>query len=73
MKIFVKIQISNWYYYILVLKLLIKGVFMINFNEEILKFKPIVEIDDIEDSLTNDEIYDIIDIIKEITKDRDRG
>lgn len=46
---------------------------MINFNEEILKFKPIVEIDDIEDFLTNDEIYDIIDIIKEITKDRDRG
>ena len=46
---------------------------MINFNEEILKFKPIVEIDDIEDSLTDDEIYDIIDIIKEITKDRDTG
>ncbi|WP_317368121.1 hypothetical protein [uncultured Tyzzerella sp.] len=46
---------------------------MINFNEEILKFKPIVEIDDIEDSVINDEIYDIIDIIKEITKDRDRG
>lgn len=46
---------------------------MINFNEEILKFKPIVEIEDIEDSVINDEIYDIIDIIKEITKDRDRG
>ena len=43
---------------------------MINFDEELLKFKPIVEIDDIEDSLLNDEIYDIIDIIKEITKDR---
>ncbi len=43
---------------------------MINFNEELSKFKPIVEIDDIEDSVINDEIYDIIDIIKEITKDR---
>ena len=46
---------------------------MINFNEELLKFKPIVEIDDIEDSVTNDEIYDIIDISREITKDRDRS
>ena len=43
---------------------------MINFNEELSKFKPILEIDNIEDSLVNDEIYDIIDIIKEITKDR---
>lgn len=43
---------------------------MINFNEELSKFKPIVEIDDIEDSVINDEICDIIDIIKEITKDR---
>ncbi len=46
---------------------------MINFDDEILKFKPIIEIDDIEDSVTNDEIYDIIDIIKEITMDRNRG
>lgn len=46
---------------------------MINFNEEILKFKPIIEIDDIEDSVINDEIYDIIDIIQQITKDKDRG
>lgn len=45
---------------------------MINFNEELLKFKPIIEIDDIEDSVINDEIYDIIDIIQQITKDRDR-
>lgn len=43
---------------------------MIDFNEELLKFKPILEIEDIEDSIVNDEIYDIIDIIKEITKDR---
>lgn len=46
---------------------------MINFNEELLKFKPIIEIDDIEDSVINDEIYDIIDIIQQITKDKDRG
>ena len=46
---------------------------MINFDDEILKFKPIIEIDDIEDSVTNDEIYDIIDIIKEITMERNRG
>lgn len=46
---------------------------MINFDDEILKFKPIIEIDDIEDSVINDEIYDIIDIIKEITMDRNRS
>lgn len=46
---------------------------MINFNEELLNYKPIVEIEDIEDSVMNDEIYDIIDIIREITKDRDRS
>lgn len=46
---------------------------MINFNEELLKFKPIIEIDNIEDSVINDEIYDIIDIIQQITKDKDRG
>ncbi|WP_250277733.1 hypothetical protein [[Clostridium] colinum] len=46
---------------------------MINFEEELLKFKPIIEIDNIEDSVINDEMYDIIDIIKEIINDKDRG
>lgn len=43
---------------------------MINFNEELSKFKPILEIDDVEESVLNDEIIDIIDIIQEILEDR---
>lgn len=46
---------------------------MINFEEELLKFKPIVEIQDIEDYVINDEVYDVIDIIRQITKQDDRS
>ncbi|MFI3230793.1 MAG: hypothetical protein R3Y29_04490 [bacterium] len=39
---------------------------MINFEEELKKFKPILEISNIEDSITNDDIIDAIDIIKDL-------
>lgn len=44
---------------------------MINFEEEILKFKPILEIEGIENAVINEEIKDIIDIIKEIVYEKD--
>lgn len=44
---------------------------MINFEEEILKFKPILEIEGIENAVINEEIKDIIDILKEIVYEKD--
>ena len=43
---------------------------MINFEEELKKFKPILEIDSLENSIENDEIIDIIDLLNEIAKDK---
>ncbi len=43
---------------------------MINFQEELSKFNPILEIENIEDNILNDEIIDIIDIIQEILENR---
>lgn len=43
---------------------------MINFDEELKNFKPILEIDKIENSIKNDEMTDIIDLLMELAKDR---
>lgn len=43
---------------------------MINFEEELKKFKPILEIDSLENSIENDEMIDIIDLLNEIVKDK---
>lgn len=43
---------------------------MINFEEELKKFKPILEIDSLENSIENDEMIDIIDLLNEIAKDK---
>lgn len=45
---------------------------MIDFNEELSKFKPILEIEDIEDNIKNEEVLDIIDILKRIIKDKNK-
>ena len=39
---------------------------MINFNEEIEKFKPIIEIDDIEESISDEGFEDILDMLSHI-------
>ncbi|TCT14282.1 hypothetical protein EDC18_10679 [Natranaerovirga pectinivora] len=42
---------------------------MINFDEEIKKFKPCLEIEDTEDSVYNYDSKDISDILQEILKE----
>lgn len=48
---------------------------MINFKEELQKFKPILEVDDIEDSIHSDELQDLLDILNHLSsavnKDKD--
>lgn len=39
---------------------------MINFNEEIEKFKPIIEIEDIEESINDEGFEDILDMLSHI-------
>lgn len=41
---------------------------MINFEEEIAKFEPSLEIDEAEDAIYNNDMTDVTDIIKEILK-----
>ena len=36
---------------------------MIDFNEEIKKFKPALELEDIEDSINSDEVKDLKDLL----------
>jgi len=41
--------------------------YMINFEEEISKYKPILNIDDVEHSIQTDEIKDMMDLLQYIT------
>lgn len=41
---------------------------MINFNEEIEKFKPILELDDIEESINDEGFEDILDMLSHILR-----
>ena len=43
---------------------------MINFREELQKFKPVLEIDDIEDSIHSDELQDLLDILNHISSSK---
>lgn len=43
---------------------------MINFEEEIKKFEPSLDIDQAEDAIYHNDMTDVTDIIKEILKDR---
>lgn len=40
---------------------------MIDFKSEIEKYKPLLEIDNIEENIRNDEIQDIMDLLKELS------
>ncbi|QHQ59543.1 hypothetical protein Ana3638_00980 [Anaerocolumna sedimenticola] len=46
-----------------------KEVNMINFDEEIAKFQPSLEVDQAEDVINNNDLSDITDIIKTMLKD----
>lgn len=38
---------------------------MLNFNEELEKYKPILEIDHLEEQIATEDLSDVIDLIKE--------
>ena len=42
---------------------------MIDFDEEIKKFKPSLEVEDAEDAIYNNDVPDITDLINEIVED----
>lgn len=41
---------------------------MFDFKKEVAKFKPILEIDEIEKSIHNNEVHDMMDLLKDINK-----
>ena len=41
---------------------------MINFDEEIKKFQPSLEVDEAEDVINNNDLMDVTDIIKDMLK-----
>lgn len=42
---------------------------MLDFEEELKKFKPSLEIDDIEDVINSNELTDLTDVVKDLLKD----
>jgi hypothetical protein len=46
---------------------------MINFEDEIEKFQPSLEIEQAEDVIYNNDMTDISDILKELLKDKDNS
>jgi hypothetical protein len=42
------------------------GINMINFEEELAKFKPSLEVDETEKAILNDKMVDITDILQEL-------
>lgn len=46
---------------------------MINFEEEIEKFQPSLEIEQVEDVINNNDLTDISDILKELLKDKKKN
>ena len=41
---------------------------MIDFKEELLKYKPLLDVDDIEDSIRLDEMTDVMDLLQQLLK-----
>lgn len=44
---------------------------MLNFKDELLKYQPILELEDIHNSLKPSQLKDLIDILEHIATDRD--
>ena len=40
---------------------------MLDFKKEIQKYKPILEVEDVENSINSDEIKDMMDILKQLS------
>ena len=45
---------------------------MLNFEEELEKFRPVLEIDQIENQIATEDMRDVIELIKEIQDKADR-
>lgn len=43
---------------------------MINFKEELSKYQPVLEVDQIEDAIHSGEVQDILDILQHISEDK---
>lgn len=43
---------------------------MINFEEELSKFQPSLEVDQAEEAIYNNDLTDVYDIIKDLVKDK---
>jgi len=43
---------------------------MINFKEELLKYQPVLELDNIEDALHSGEMQDLLDILQHISREK---
>ena len=41
---------------------------MLNYEEELKKFKPCLDVDEVEDAIYNRDLTDVIDILKEMQK-----
>lgn len=44
---------------------------MINYEEELKKFKPLLDVDEVESAIYSRDLTDVIDILKEMLKARD--
>ena len=42
---------------------------MINFEEELKKFHPSLEVEDVEDAIYNEDVTDLADVLVELVKD----
>ena len=43
---------------------------MLDFKKEIQKYKPILEVEDVENSINSDEIKDMMDILKQLSNQK---
>ena len=43
-------------------------LFMLNYEEELKKFKPCLDVDEVEDAIYSRDLTDVIDILKEMMK-----
>ena len=46
---------------------------MLNYEEELKKFKPCLDVDEVEDAIYNKDFNDVIDLLQEMQKDDRQG
>lgn len=44
---------------------------MLNFDEELKKFKPVLDVDDVENAIYGKDMVDVIDLLKEMKSNND--